>query len=202
MHVPALFDALWPCASGQWAKPCRPSFQGHKPFRHPNPCGKLPLDRSTAWVPDVQALPASGGFSVARTHVSGSIQATTSQSVDDGAIGPRAVSWTGLPPRRSSPTAHPAMYGSFAGTCMTHQGRSVHDSPWQWLYDSSKSDWPFMTRQGLGRLCHAGLCGICNACVCGSNDRNLLLRTGGWTSYVIIGALGSDHDLSSAPEIR
>ena len=75
------------------------------------------------------------------------------------------------PPRRSSPTAHPAMYGSFAGTCMTHQGRSVHDSPWQWLYDSSKSDWPFMTRQGLGWLCNAGLCGVCNAMLSGDCRR-------------------------------
>ena len=48
---------------------------------------------------------------------------------------------------------------------MTHQGRGVHDSPWQGLYDSSKSDQLFMTRQGRCRLCNAGLCGICNACV-------------------------------------
>ena len=85
--------------------PCRPSFQGHERFRPPNPCGKLPLDWSTTWVRDDQALLPSGGIS------------------------------------------------------MTHQGRGVHDSAWQGLYDSSKSDRLFMTRQGRCRLCNAELCG-------------------------------------------
>ena len=43
---------LPPEGTGQ--SPCRPSFQDHGPFRHPDPC---------------QALPQSDGSPVARAHV-------------------------------------------------------------------------------------------------------------------------------------
>ena len=43
-------SALALCIESTGQSPCRPSFQGHKPFRHPSSCRKLPLGRSNLGV--------------------------------------------------------------------------------------------------------------------------------------------------------
>ena len=62
---PSLFDHFGSALKSIGQSPYRPSFQGHKAFRHPTSCRKLPLSRSTSWVRDVLVLPPRKGINVA-----------------------------------------------------------------------------------------------------------------------------------------
>ena len=74
--------------------------------------------------------------------------------------------------------------------CTTCQGRGITDSAWQGLFDSSKE-----SSRDLAGCVTLDFAASVTPAYAGVTVGSLL-RTGTWTSHVIIGALGSDHDLS------